>query len=60
MMGNRCSPDGIEVDAFSRRWRRMLSWPRGELRLIKRQFSKRMRKAARTAAKKETADLSSS
>jgi hypothetical protein len=45
MMGNRGSADGIEADAFSRKSRGMLSWGRGELRKIKRQFSKRMRRS---------------
>ncbi len=47
MMGNRGSANGIECDAFSRRSRRLLSWHRGELRKIKRAFSKRARKAGR-------------
>lgn len=47
MMGNRGCADGDECDAFSRRSRRLLSWRSGELRKIKRRFSKRMRKQAR-------------
>lgn len=53
MMGNRGSANGIECDAFSRRWRAVLCWRRGELRRIKRQFSKRQRKAARLAVTAE-------
>lgn len=44
MTGNRGSSNGDEVDAFSRRSRNMISWGRGELRRIKRAFSKRMRR----------------
>lgn len=44
MLGNRGSSDGIETDAFSRKSRAMLHWQRGELRRIKRAFSKRQRK----------------
>lgn len=47
MMGNRGRANGMEVDAFSRRSRRILSWGRGELRKIKRQYSKRQRRAAK-------------
>lgn len=54
MMGNRGSANGIEVDAFSRRSRSLLHWSRGELRKVKRQFSKRQRKAA----KQELAEIS--
>ena len=46
MMGNRGSASGIEVDAFSRKSRNLLRWGRGELRRIKRAFSKRQRRAA--------------
>lgn len=48
MMGNRGSANGAECDAFSRRSRRMLHWRRGELRKLKRAFSKRMRKSLRS------------
>jgi len=51
MMGNRGSANGIECDAFSRRSRRMLAWRRGELRKIKRAFSKRARRSGRQAAR---------
>jgi hypothetical protein len=50
MMGNRGSANGIETDAFSRRSRRILRWGRGELRKIKRQFSKRMRREGNQAS----------
>lgn len=47
MLGNRGSSDGIEVDAFDRRARAVIAWGRGELRKIKRAFSKRQRQAAK-------------
>lgn len=47
MTGNRGCCSGDECDAFSRRSRHLLHWRRGELRKIKRSFSKRMRKAAK-------------
>ncbi|HRQ25794.1 hypothetical protein [Hyphomicrobium sp.] len=47
MMGNRGSANGIECDAFSRRSRGYFNWKRGQLRKIKRQFSKRMRKVGK-------------
>ena len=47
MNGNRGCRGGDEFDAFSRRWRQLLIWRRGELRKIKRGFSKRMRKDAK-------------
>jgi hypothetical protein len=53
MMGNRGSADGIECDAFSRRSRRMLSWRRGELRKIKRAFTKRARRTARRSVRSD-------
>ncbi|EQB32250.1 hypothetical protein M529_10635 [Sphingobium ummariense RL-3] len=46
MMGNRGSKGGDEVDAFSRKSRRLLSWRPGELRRLKRAFSKRMRRSS--------------
>jgi hypothetical protein len=46
MMGSRGYKGGDECDAFSRRSRRLLNWRKGELRLIKRRFWKRDRKAA--------------
>jgi hypothetical protein len=56
MLGNRGSSDGIECDAFSRRSWRMLSWRRGDLRKIKRAFSKRTRKRARLAVEESTSE----
>jgi hypothetical protein len=50
MMGNRGSANGIEVDAFSPRSRRLLRWRRGHLRKIKRQFSKRQRREGKREA----------
>lgn len=47
MLGNRGDRGGDERSAFSRRARRMLRWRRGELRRLKRAFSKRARKAGR-------------
>lgn len=44
MMGNRGAKGGDEYDAFSKHWRKLLRWRRGELRAIKRRFSKRLRK----------------
>lgn len=46
MMGNRGTANGDERDAFSRRSRHLISWRRGELKKIKRRFSKRIRKTA--------------
>ncbi len=45
MMGSKGSTNGDEYEAFSRRWRRMLVWKRGEIKKIKRGFWKRQRKA---------------
>lgn len=53
MMGTKTSGDGIECDAFERPARRALKWRRGELRRIKRQLAKRIRKAARLEIGKE-------
>ena len=47
MMGNRGTANGDEWDAFSRRSRRLLRWRAGELKMIKRRFSRRMRKQAK-------------
>ena len=44
--------NGAEQDAFSR-WRHVLSWRSGELRRIKRRASKRERRTAKTAIKRE-------
>lgn len=48
MLGNRGAVGGDEFDAFSRRARKMLKWKRGQLRAIKRRFSKRLRKTGKT------------
>jgi hypothetical protein len=50
VMGNRGPVDKEEYDAFDRQARRMVSWPRGHLRLIKRRYQKRMRVAAKLAS----------
>ncbi len=47
MIGNRVYKGGDECDAFSRRSRGLIRWKRGELKKIKRRFSKRMRKIAK-------------
>ncbi len=50
MMGHREKlKSGDEWDAFSRRSRKMLSWPSGALRKIKRAFWKRQRSRERAA-----------
>ena len=35
---------GDEKDAFSKYWRKVLHWQKGELKKIKRLFNKRVRK----------------
>jgi hypothetical protein len=52
MTGNRGTKNGDECDAFSRRSRGIHRWRPGELRRIKRGFSKRMRKLARQALRR--------
>ena len=47
MTGNRGCRGRDEHDAFSRRSRKLIRWKRGQLRAIKRGFSKRVRKAAK-------------
>ena len=47
MLGNRGSSDGIEVDAFDRKARSVIAWGRGELRKVKRAFSKRQRQSGK-------------
>lgn len=54
MMGNRGAANGDEQDAFSHRSRRIITWRRGELRKIKRGYSKRMRKDARLSLQRGT------
>jgi hypothetical protein len=44
MMGNRGTTNGREADAFSHKSRRLLHWRPGELKQLKRAFSKRMRR----------------
>jgi hypothetical protein len=51
MMGNRGNASGIDVDAFSRKSRGVLRWRRGEIRKVKRAFSKRMRQIGRREAR---------
>jgi hypothetical protein len=46
MTGNRGMRGAIEYDAFTR-WRRVLHWQRGQLKKVKRSFSKRMGRQAR-------------
>ena len=46
MMGSRGYKGGEECDAFSRGSRRIIFWKRGQLRIIKRRYWKRMRKTA--------------
>jgi len=48
MLGNRGTKGGAEYDAFSRRSRGLLHWRRGELRALKRAFSKRVRRAGKS------------
>lgn len=52
MMGNRGTANGDEQDAFSRRSRRLIRWKAGEVKRIKRGYSRRMRKSARLALRK--------
>jgi hypothetical protein len=50
MMGSRGCRSGDEVDALSRRSRRLLGWRPGEVKRIKRSYWKRARKTARLVA----------
>jgi hypothetical protein len=52
MMGNRGATNGDEFEAFSRRYRHLIHWKRGQLRMIKRRFSKRIRRDARSLMRK--------
>jgi hypothetical protein len=45
MMGSRGYKGADECDAFSRKSRNIIGWKRGELRVIKRRFWKRLRKS---------------
>ena len=56
MMGNRDAKGGDEQDAFSRYWRKLITWKRGEVRRLKRGFSKRVRKDGRIASGSEAKD----
>jgi hypothetical protein len=47
MLGNRGATNGEEFEAFSRRVRHLIHWKRGQLRKIKRRFSKRIRRSVR-------------
>jgi hypothetical protein len=53
ILPRRCI-DGDEVDAHSRRSRRMLRWKPGELAAIKRRTNKRERREGRAETRKET------
>ena len=44
---------GMENDAFSRRARRLTRFKRGEVRKVKRHFTKRLRRAGHVALMKE-------
>jgi hypothetical protein len=50
MRGSRGCRSGDEVDALSRRARRLLGWRPGEVRKIKCGYWKRARKVARLVA----------
>lgn len=54
MMGNRGAVNGWEEDAFSRKSRRLHRWGRGELKLLKRAFHKRLRRQAAEDAREES------
>jgi len=56
MMGSRGMRGGTEYDAFHRRSRAIHHWQRGVIRWVKRQFSKRQRRAGRAAAAREAID----
>lgn len=45
--------DGDEQDLFSRYWRRVTPWQRGEKRLIKRRANKRYRREGLVEARRE-------
>jgi hypothetical protein len=53
MMGNRGATNGWEEDAFSRKSRHLLIWRRGELKVLKRAFAKRVRRQAKEGARRE-------
>lgn len=41
------SKSGDEVDVFSKRWRKFLKWKPGQIKKIRRGFSKRARREGR-------------
>jgi hypothetical protein len=47
---------GEEQDAFSRRWRPMLRWKRGQIRRVKRQAGKRERREGAADARRQRQD----
>lgn len=53
MMGNRGKTNGDELDAFSRRSRRVLLWRPGELKRIKRLFARKQRRRLLAQIKNE-------
>jgi hypothetical protein len=53
MMGNRGARGAKELDAFSRHWRTKIRWAPGELRKLKRAFSKRSRANGARAVRNE-------
>ena len=55
MMGNGGMRGAVEYDAFTG-WRRVLHWHRGQLKKVKRSFSKRMRRQARLALRAVASD----
>jgi hypothetical protein len=52
----RPAHDGTEQDAFSRYWRSVNFWQRGELRKIKRRANRRERRNARAEIQEEIRD----
>lgn len=60
MMGSRGGTTGSEVDAFSRRSRRLVRWARGQLKKLKRAFAKRSRRVARGSARSEASEANRS
>jgi hypothetical protein len=45
---------GMENDVFSRRARRLTRFKRGEIRMVKKYFAKRLRRAGHVALLRET------
>lgn len=52
-MGSRGTAGGDERDVFSRRARRLMRWRPGEMRRIKRRYTKRWRKIARIVVNRD-------